>query len=133
MVFFQLVHFNNNSSPKEIGYFSSLSHIQNAKNILNDNPGFSTNRDGYIVIRRSNPNVIIGKPFYESLIYYHSEDYSVEYSTTLGFFNNINHAQKAIKDYRELNPSDSPEMICELIVNKCILNEVMWTQGFISE
>lgn len=133
MVFFQLLHITNTSSPKEIGYFSSISYIQNTKNILNEKPGFSTNRDGYIVIKRSSPNVFIERPFFEALLYYHSEDYSVEYSTSLGFFDNKKYAQIAIEDYRELNPSDIPDMICEFIVNRCSLNEVTWADGFISD
>ena len=133
MVFFQLLHISNTSSPKEIGYFSSLSHIQNAKNILNEKPGFSTNRDGYIVIKRSSPSVLLEKPFFFFFFYYHSEDYSVEYSTTLGFFEKEEYAKIALEDYRALNSSDIPDMVCELVLNRWTLNEVMWAEGFITD
>ena len=129
MVFYQLLHYSD-EAWKDLGYFSSLSQIQNAKNILRDKPGFSTNMEGYIVIKQSSPSVTIGKPFFEAIVYHHSEDYSSEHSTTLGFFANENRAQKAIEEYRELNPTEIPETICELIVNKCTLNKLSWADGF---
>ena len=130
MVFFQLLHLYDGHSPQDLGYYSSILNIQEAQNVLNKKQGFSDSKDGYVIIQRSSHHVSADEPFYEAIIYYHSIDYSVEYSSTLGYFSKETLAQQAIEEFKTVNPSEIPKMVCELVINKCILNKILWSDGF---
>lgn len=131
MEFFHLLHIYEGSAAKDLGYFSSLPNIQKAKERLNEKPGFSNYQDGYIVIRRSSPCACEGAPFFEAIVYYHSIDFSTEYSSSLGYYGTEQEAQCAIADFEAANTSNVPDMIRELIVNKCDLNKLLWAEGFV--
>ena len=134
MIFYQLLHlYDNGDDAKDIGYYSSLQKAKETIEALREKPGFRDYPNGFFIVERKSDSVRTERPFYEAMIYYHSPYYETECSTSLGYFDCEDKAAKVIKTFFDQNPNTVPGFQLETIINKCILDRVDWSEGFVSE
>ena len=132
MQIYEVVHLLNEHDPKSIGFFSSILTANSAINMLSGKPGFCEDKNGFIII----PFFIVASntdDINEFSVYDHSKDYSFEFNERIGFFTNETDAKAAASIYKKINTNKPRDLEMELIVSKCLLDNVSWIDGFTSE
>lgn len=119
--------------PINLGLYTSYNSIQEAIQFYKKVPGFCNCQNAFSIRHREVTGAIKHNTIFEVIIYFHTENYESEYHIELGIFGNENDAHAALETYcREncaLNGYD--EIVIEKIVNRCILDEREWIEGFI--
>lgn len=118
--------------PKHLGYYTSLAEIRKAIAHYRQQPGFAENPKNFEIVRY-NVSDLAASPVYEALIYRYTEDFESECSTELGLYARREHAEQAIRQYRQDNPEllqVCGEIETEGIVNRYELNRMEWSEGF---
>lgn len=124
-------------SPKRLGYYSSLSKVENAISFYRGLSGFCDAPNGFIVKHWEVSDVIVDDCLYAALIYAHTEDFeNYEYDVDLGLFSNGEMAQKALDLFRTENTVflNNPLLEIEYLVEKYIIDKSTgWIEGFTVE
>lgn len=118
-------------TPFRIGFFSSRESASAVINRLSQKAGFCDSPEGFYMLRREIPCTCCPEVFYEALIYFHTEDYDLDYGERLGLFLKKEDAKAAVEGYHKDNPQIIPNVEVERIVNRLIIGEVSYVSGFI--
>ena len=138
MIIYELTHIFRReqndfiSMPKALGMYSSTTTVAQGIKHYKTQPGFCDNQEAFSVRQRSIDGTVINQTFFEAIVYYHSADYEFEYDIELGLYGSEEMAQKAIATYCKENVSliNTPDLVVEKIVNKCIIDRRLWEEGF---
>lgn len=120
-------------NQKDLGLFYSYEDVQRAIQYYCAQPGFSDNQDAFSVRERDVIGNIVENTVFEVIIYLHSEDYAFETEIELGLYGDKMTAQSKLIKYCKDNASlvTAQQLVCEKIVNKCIIGRKEWPEGFL--
>lgn len=137
MILFKLKHIelqnDKRNEIKNIGYFSDMRSVNITIEIYKKLPGFCDCLDGFLV-SKVYIEKYAEKTIYESILYLHDSSYSIEYSETIGIYENKDLAEKSIEKYKNINYQfiKKCNLDLETIVNKHILDVPSnWKEGYI--
>lgn len=136
MTVFHVLHFNRavSDGAKDVGHYSSKDEANQAIAFLRTQKGFCDAPDGFVVQRcqvESGEETL--EAVYEALAYYHTWDDKFEHEIPLGVFARESEAQARIRQFAEDNPAEVSGVERELIVNRCVLNRVLWAEGYVTK
>ena len=119
-------------SPKQLGLFLSYNDAVNAIQYYKLQPGFNVNQDAFSIQDKPVVGAMVGNVIYEVLIYFHSEDYSSEAEIELGLYAVESDAQNVLSKYCKNNDAliSATDMVVERIINRCIVGQKAWINGF---
>ena len=119
-------------SPKALGLFYSYDDAKQAIQHFATQPGFRDNQDSFSIRIKTVIGRIVNDTVFEVVVYLHSEDFTVESEIELGLFNDEIIAQRELDRYCENNLRllNIQGLVVEKIVNKCIIGNMDWREGF---
>ncbi len=126
----QIIH-----SPKGLGYYTSEAAARDAIAYYCTCPGFCDNPDAFSLRALPVTGEAEGNRVFEVLVYLHTQDYAWETSVELGLYGEEQQAQARLREYASRNGLllQGRDLICEKIVNKCVLDRRDWPEGFAVE
>lgn len=133
---YHILHFNKNvcGSTKDVGHYSSKEKANRAIAFLRMQKGFCDVPDGFVIqrceVEHSGEAL---EAVYEAVAYYHTWDYEFEDDIPLGLFAHESEAQERIRQFAEDNPEEISGVERELIVNRCVLNRILWAEGYVTD
>lgn len=119
--------------PFEIGLFSSREAAAVTITELREAPGFCDTPEGFYLVRRPFPGDDCPAEVYEALIEFHTFDYALDHGERLGLFRTREEADEALRQYQTDNPQTIPGLIVERLVNRYVIDQPSWREGFTHE
>ncbi len=119
-------------SFKNLGFFLSYESALRALQFYKEKPGFYENKDAFSIRERMVSGAIENDTVYEVMVYFHTDDYDFEAEISLGLYGSEKNAYERINRYCMNNDSliNADGLVCERIVNRCIIEEKKWSEGF---
>ena len=138
MIVYELTHFFHwfNGQlilePLALGLYSSFSSTQQAIQYYITQPGFRDQPEAFSVRQREVNGIVEHQEIFETMVYFHTEDYEYEYSVEIGLFGDEAIAHEALSLYvrENMHLFNIPDLVAERIVNRCILDKREWSEGF---
>ena len=120
-------------STKCLGFYLSFESANQTLQHYYAKPGFSDNQDAFSIQERAISGRVSNKVIYEVILYLHTKDYEFETEIELGLYGSEVYAQDVLLRYCENNMwlMQAEDLIVEKIINKRVLDQKEWTEGFI--
>lgn len=139
MIVYDLCHITRRNGdslflePLFLGFYSSYERVQSAIQHYVTQPGFRDDAKGFSIRRREVCGRVVDSTVYEAIVYFHSEDYELEYVIEKGLFGDEATARAVLDVYAEDNREMSvdPELVREDMVIRRSLNKREWEEGFV--
>lgn len=138
MIVYELVHCFHRVNghmvlnPLALGLYSSINSVQQAIQYYISKPGFHDNPEAFSVRQRNVQGLVEGLEIFETIVYFHTNDYEYEYTVELGLFGKEALAHDALSTFVQENIPlfNVQDLVVEKIINCCILDRREWSEGF---
>jgi hypothetical protein len=132
MILYEVMYvYDECDTPFGIGFFSSRENALAAIDQLSRKSGFCDSPEGFYSMRREITCTCCPEIIYEALIYFHTEDFNLDYGERLGLFLKREDAVAAVEAYHKDNPQLIPNVEAERAVNRWIIDQADFAEGFI--
>lgn len=139
MIIYKLSHLHIESTfgqdEKCLGFFSDYPAVDSAIRAYQKIAGFSEQPTNFIIERVNLPEMGSLNQVFEVNFYIHDEDYSVEFSHSLGVFVCLEEASKVLDAFEKDNKNFifKAHFLIEKSIDVFDLNVSNWNEGFVCE
>jgi len=117
-----------------LGYFTTYENTLKAVEIYSKMPGFKKNLNNFEIKEFNLSNLEKENIVFDVTIYYHNDNYSVEYFHCLGIYGDFLQAKNKLTKYEKLNQKIiENSIVYESFINKHTLDKYNISEGFNTE
>ena len=108
----------------ELGFYSDIDTALSAKSYYLSLPGFGENEHGFLIKPRVVNGNVSNDEIFNAYLYIHTQDLEFEYVVPAGLFSCEDDADAAVQEIFNCNSFDGGKFEVEMIIERCILNEM---------